>query len=411
MGLEDLTLKNKGFAYGLAAIIGSGGFYFGYFMSIFNPIGKPLLTGHYKMTEDQADNVLGNVNLFFCIGAGLACILFGKLSDLFGRVRLLIAFEFLAIIASACYYVDKIPLLYTARFFGGMIAGVNVAGGSVVLSELFPKSVSGFGGTFIYVNITFSILVSFIEQTIFGVDTLVKYWRVFLIWPVIISIARMVLIAALIRVDTPKFYLARTKDESQLRRKIVDSLKYLYQEVECDSEAEKIIEENRKESQEIGIVELFGPTYRFRAFGGCLLNLLQQLCGINFLIFFSTDLFNDLSGNGETMTTVLGVANFLGSFVAIYAIERFGRRFNLVTGVLLQLIAFSTLSFAILIESSWIPVISVILYMVGFAVGLGATIIPYTADILPPIGVGLANAIQWIGAASIGKFVPILSKQ
>lgn len=53
----------------------TAGIYFGYFQSIFNPLGEKLLRLHYKV--DDVNSYYGNLNLFFPIGAGLGCILGG----------------------------------------------------------------------------------------------------------------------------------------------------------------------------------------------------------------------------------------------------------------------------------------------------------------------------------------------
>jgi hypothetical protein len=48
------------------------------------------------------------------------------------------------------------------------------------------------------------------------------------------------------------------------------------------------------------------------------------------------------------------------------------------------------------------------LYMFGFALGLGASSYGYTADILPPKGVGFAMAIQWVFTSLVSKVIPIV---
>lgn len=59
--------------------------------------------------------------------------------------------------------------------------------------------------------------------------------------------------------------------------------------------------------------------------------------------------------------------------------------------------------------SSFISAVGTVLFMVGFAIGMGSTLGLYTTEIIPPIGVGVTVGLQWFGAALIGKFVPILA--
>ena len=46
--------------------------------------------------------------------------------------------------------------------------------------------------------------------------------------------------------------------------------------------------------------------------------------------------------------------------------------------------------------------------MLAFAIGLGGTETAYIGEILPPLGVGIALAVQWIVTALIGQFLPNL---
>ena len=156
----------------------------------------------------------------------------------------------------------------------------------------------------------------------------------------------------------------------------------------------------------ISFRHLFNSKYGYRTLGGSIMNIGNQLCGISVLIFFSTDLFDKISGNGAFITIYMGIFNFLGSVFGVYAVNRFGRRFNFLCGTFLQFIGFSALIYGIMINYSTICITGVILYMLGFAQGIGGTIMPYMADILPPIGVGFVSAMQWFFTSLIGKTTP-----
>ena len=61
---------------------------------------------------------------------------------------------------------------------------------------------------------------------------------------------------------------------------------------------------------------------------------MQQMSGINFLIFFSTKIFDEISGNGSLMTLVIAISNIAGGIVGSYTVGKLGRKFNLVYGPL-----------------------------------------------------------------------------
>ena len=152
---------------------------------------------------------------------------------------------------------------------------------------------------------------------------------------------------------------------------------------------------------------MIGKTYRFRFFLACILNIQQQLSGINFLIFFSTQLFNDISGNGPVMTMVIGASNVLGAIVGIFTISKFGRRCNMMAGSLMQAVAFGMLLIGMSNNILIILYPAVVIYMIFFAMGNGGTVPVFCAEIIPPTGIGLTNALQWMFASLVGKLVPL----
>jgi len=58
---------------------------------------------------------------------------------------------------------------------------------------------------------------------------------------------------------------------------------------------------------------------------------------------------------------------------------------------------------------SWDFIIpAAILYILSFSLGMGGTSYPYVAEILPPIGVGVVQGVQWIFTGAVGLLTPIL---
>lgn len=68
------------------------------------------------------------------------------------------------------------------------------------------------------------------------------------------------------------------------------------------------------------------------------------MSGINFLIFFSTKIFDEISHNGSFMTLVISISNISGGVIGSYTVGKLGRKFNLVYGPLVQAVSFGILS-------------------------------------------------------------------
>lgn len=58
----------------LMLMIASGGFYFGYYVTIFSPINLKLLMLNYNFTEKDANSLIGNMNLAYALSGALAAL-------------------------------------------------------------------------------------------------------------------------------------------------------------------------------------------------------------------------------------------------------------------------------------------------------------------------------------------------
>ncbi|MCQ5086571.1 sugar porter family MFS transporter, partial [Cutibacterium acnes] len=60
---------------------------------------------------------------------------------------------------------------------------------------------------------------------------------------------------------------------------------------------------------------------------GAMIQSLQQLTGDNYFFYYGTTIFKSVGLKDSFQTSIIiGVVNFFSSFIAVYTIERFGRR-------------------------------------------------------------------------------------
>lgn len=81
-------------------------------------------------------------------------------------------------------------------------------------------------------------------------------------------------------------------------------------------------------------LSMLSNRFRRRLMHTICMNVMQQLSGINFLIFFSTQIFDSLSGNGGTMTLVIGASNIAGGFFGMMTLKKLSKKDNLKFGVM-----------------------------------------------------------------------------
>ena len=414
MELKQLSKKRN---YAMSLVLGSGGFYFGYYISCFNSLYYPMLTGDFGYDKEKDENILntysGLVNMIFCLGAMVGVLGSGYLSDKFGRRPILYAGEIIALIGLVPSLFAHVVPLMISRGISGVVTGVNSSMFSVIMTEVLPNKVSGFGNSFSYLAITVAILLAFVTQNIFSFNTISKNWRIFYVWPLIISIIRLILFPFFIKTDTPKYLFNKNQDPEIAKKNILEAYQTIYQPEDAIVATENAIllfEKQRSEGK-VTILTLFSKTYRKRLFSGCSVAFIQQVSGIAFLIFYSTVIFDEIKeGYGKTMALMIGIANVVGSLMAIYLIEKAGRKFNLVGGVFIEAISWFVLYIGYHYKTLWVLIVACMAYMIAFAIGLGGTETAYISEILPPLGVGLSLGLQWFMNALIGIVVPILVK-
>lgn len=111
---DDLISPSK---MKMLAILGAtGGMYFGYYTTIFNPLQKPLLQGVYKFKGNDYIKAQGDVNLIFSLGAILGCLFSGFLGDRVGRMKTLILGIAIEIVCYSLYSIENYYILLVSRY-------------------------------------------------------------------------------------------------------------------------------------------------------------------------------------------------------------------------------------------------------------------------------------------------------
>ena len=408
------TLKSPGVTRFLAVVLALARFYEGYCVAIFNPLTDPLLTEVFQLdkTADAQliDHYHGAFYAMFALGAMTGVVCVGFFANKIGRVPLLFLGEALSLANSFLYLVKNVQVIIAARFLSGLVAGMAQVAG-IILAELLPKRIGGYGNALGYVILTTGMLTAYTTQNFMTKSLIVEYYKELLIATSSVSFIRVIILMVLLRTDTPRFLYISSPVKHVAHGKIKQCYSHIYAEHDLDAATEKCVEyfEGQGERNKVAFAQLFSKHLRIRLLSGCFLAFGHQCCGINFLVFYSTKIFDDLSGSGKSITLVIGVANFLGAILSTYLIGKLGRKFDIVWGCLMQTICLFTLLLGIELQSSWLMAVSTSGYILGFAVGFGGSYTAYLCEILPPIGVSTAMTLQWILTAAVGQFCPKLS--
>ena len=414
MNTNSLELRSPAVTTVTALLLAASRFYEGYCVAIFNPLTDTLLIDVFQFDPKRdlhtIDLYQGAFYALFAVGAVLGVASVGLLSNRFGRVPLLFLGEALSLANSFLYLVKNVQVIIAARFLSGLVAGMAQVAG-IILAELLPKRIGGYGNALGYVILTTGMLTAYTTQNFMTKSLIVEYYKELLIATSSVSFIRVIILMVLLRTDTPRFLYISSPVKHVAHGKIKQCYSHIYAEHDLDAATEKCVEyfEGQGERNKVAFAQLFSKHLRIRLLSGCFLAFGHQCCGINFLVFYSTKIFDDLSGSGKSITLVIGVANFLGAILSTYLIGKLGRKFDIVWGCLMQTICLFTLLLGIELQSSWLMAVSTSGYILGFAVGFGGSYTAYLCEILPPIGVSTAMTLQWILTAAVGQFCPKLS--
>lgn len=153
-------------------------------------------------------------------------------------------------------------------------------------------------------------------------------------------------------------------------------------------------------------------------FIGIMLSVFQQIVGINAVLYYAPRIFASV-GAGDSMqqTVIMGVVNISFTLVAIFTVERWGRKILLISGSLGM--AIGALSFALCNAIDLPPVlqvISIMIYSASFMFSWGPICWVLISEIFPNTirgaAVAIAVAFQWIFNFLVSStFVPMYNME
>merc|ERR1719210_3119322 len=148
--------------------------------------------------------------------------------------------------------------------------------------------------------------------------------------------------------------------------------------------------------------------------------LAQQLSGINCAIFYSTSIFKEAGLDAQasqSATLGMGTMNVLMTFVSLVLIEKAGRKTLMVIGLTVMflmttLLLASLLTYATVPAMSYLAIISVILFVVGFATGPGSIPWFFVTELFAqsgrPTATSIAVTVNWSANFLVGLgFAPL----
>ncbi|XP_042368016.1 LOW QUALITY PROTEIN: solute carrier family 2, facilitated glucose transporter member 4-like [Plectropomus leopardus] len=357
----------------------------------------------------------------FSIGGMLSSFCVGFVSEWLGRRKAMLINNMLAFIGGSLMGLSKLcrsfEMLILGRFIIGAYCGLASGLTPMYIGEIAPTSLRGALGTLHQLAIVTGILIAQILglESLLGVEDL---------WPVLLGVAVVpaVLQMALLPFcpESPRFlYIVRCQ-EHQAKR----GLRRLTGRLEVGGMLAEMKEEKRKMDMErkVSILELFrSPLYRQPIIIAILLQLSQQLSGINAIFYYSTSIFMKAEVQSPVYATIgAGVVNCAFTVVSLFLIERMGRRTLHMLGLAGMCICAIVMTMALaLLESvpamSYISMLAIFGFVAFFEIGPGPIPWFFVAELFSqgprPAAMAVAGFSNWTSNFIIGMCFQYVANQ
>jgi len=360
-----------------------------------------------KINADQ-----GFINGLFGAGAAVGALIGPGLADKYGRKMCLlvaaISFIFGASLQAAA---PVISVMFVGRIFAGAGIGALSMCSPVYIAEVAPEHTRGMLSTLWQLSITIGILIA--SAANLGLQHWDNGWRIS--YGGNISFAFILLGSLLFMPESPRYLKAKGRDEEA--REALARTRY---EDELEEELE-ILAQECFEEKKLGVAswsEIFDVTnkMRYRLLLGIGLQTVQQLSGINAIMFYAPTILNKFFGSSQAIrgTFILNTINCLSTFITIYAVERAGRVRLLVSGGIIMMFALITTAIlSSMTQTSSIGygvLVFAAIYIVGFAYSWGPVVWTVCSEMFPLRARGKATGLttfsNWTFTTIVGAVFP-----
>ncbi len=395
--------KRTGFIILISLIAALGGLLFGFDTAVISGV-VPYIETYFDLSSTQIGWVVSSLILGCIVGVLIA----GAPSDKYGRKKVLSTAALLFVISAFGTALSKeISTFVIFRVLGGFAVGIASMISPMYISEIAPAEHRGKLVSLNQLTIVIGILIAFFSNYLLsGVGE--NNWR----WMLVIMAipAGLFFIAMFFVPESPRWLMVTKQNEKALKVLTrINGEKNAKEEVET---IQKALQDDSKPR----LKDLLNTNIRKALFVGICLAILQQITGINSIMYYAPMIFKEsgLSTSDAILQTVaVGVINLLFTLIAIRFVDKIGRRPLLIYGSMMMAISLLLLSIAFFMnwEGIW-KLIFILSFIGAFALSLGPVTWVLIAEIFPNRVRGKAMSVSivfvWISCFVVSLFFPIL---
>jgi len=420
---------NRAFIYFICLVSAMGGLLFGYDWVVIGG-AKPFYELFFGISENPV--MQGIAMSTALVGCLVGAMVAGALADRYGRKPLLITAAVLfTVSALATGAFSDFTLFNIARFIGGVGIGVASALSPMYIAEISPSEVRGRLVSLNQMTIVLGILAAQIvnwqlaEPIPAGYtdgDILVSWngqmgWR-WMFWAETLPAACFLVLAFFIP-ESPRWQgsLPQPLREEGSRKAFATLFKIggeAYAERELAAIEASVSSEQQNQG---GLRELFTHRYAAVLVLGIVVAVFQQWCGTNVIFNYAQEIFQSAGYSvGDVLFNIVitGVANVVFTIVALYTVDRLGRRSLMLFGAAGLGLIYLTLGTCYYLHvTGFFMVVLVVAAIAVYAMTLGPVTWVLLSEIFPNRVRGVAMATctfaLWTGCCTLTFSFPSLN--
>ena len=418
---KDMKQKNTlGYVIFMAVVAAIGGILFGYDTAVISGT-TAIVKNQFALTDMMEGWYVGCA----LIGSICGVLVAGSLSDYLGRkVTMLISAALFSISAIGCSVCGSFDALVAYRIIGGVGIGIVSIVSPIYISEVSPAKIRGTLVSLYQLAVTAGFLIAYLANWVIDVNGNMavagdlwtnmwnsEMWRGMLGSETLPALLFFFIIFFI--PESPKWLIVNGKlDKASL---VLNKIYSTPNEVKEEIEVTRSSLQGETKGK---WADLLKPGILLAVIAGSAIAILGQFMGVNAVLYYGPKIFADAGFDNPMFSTVLvGVVNFVTTILAVFIIDKVGRKQLIywgVSGMILCLLAIGT-------YFAWGAQIGLgngfmltffLAYVFCCAISISAIVFVLLSEMYPNSVRGRAMSIAgfalWIGTYLIGQLTPVL---
>jgi len=415
--------------YFITIVITLGGLLFGFDTGVINGT-QFYFSKYFELTGWLKGFIVSSALLGALLGAASA----GMISKSIGRKKSLLISAVLFGISAwgsglPAILPESISLMVFFRILGGIAIGMASMNAPTYIAEIAPADKRGKLITYYQMAVVIGFFVVFLTTYVIGSELTEQNnidfgWR-YMFWSELIP-ATLFFVLLFMVPQSPRWLMIKGREDEAL-----NVLTRIHGQEMADREFKEIKDSIQEEGKQKK-ASIFQKSLFPIVVIGTVLSILQQFTGINAVLYYGADIFEQALGFGNEdvllQQILLATVNLLFTFIAMYTVDKLGRKPLLIIGGVGMLAGFLLMGFTLYlsdysgVNSAGLPTISstegiicligILMFIGSFAMSMGPIVWVLLAEMFPnsirSTAMAIAVAAQWLANYFVSQSFPIL---